>query len=314
MSLSVVELLNKPAVAVLLAILPVGFLIGLGSLRAGGAASGAIRHGIGGGAVDLSDGVRLESLARSFVAGTKYEGRLNVSKPPMAGFLNLYSVDPKRLGLPQLACNCAYVGDEIVACDRAFLDTFVSAINFGDRDAQLADTLRQVDRTFETWLGAWVVGHEIGHAVMHAGVIGLRPATASREVAARLEGEADRFFAERVPPEHAQRASFAITTFAFQMFSVSYVLGAQGDSGGSVVRGNQAQVHQPWLVRALEVARVISERQSGPGSGEDFYGGLRRKVRVDPDGVDIGTFCDRSSLRARVDAAMERRKSEQLRR
>lgn len=300
--------------AVILAILPVSLLIGLGSLRPGGAAAGAIRHGIGGGAVHLDDGVRLQSLARSFVIGTKYEARLNVSKPPMHGYLNLYSVEPKRLGLPQLACNCAYIGDEIVACDRAFLDTFASAINFGDMDERLVNTFGQVDKTFETWLGAWIVGHEIGHAVMHAKVIGLRPATANRKSAARLEREADRFFAERVPPEQLQRASFAMTTFAFQTLSATYVQRLGGNSGVSIVRGTRQEVHQPWLVRALDVAQVISERKSGAGSSEDFFGGLRQNVRVEPDGVDIGTFCDRGSLRARADAAMERRKNQSPRR
>lgn len=308
MPFSVFELLKKPSVAAVLAILPVSLLIGLGSVRPGGQALGAIRHGIGSGAVHFNDSIRLEKLARPFVAGTKYEGQINVTKPPLPGFLNLYSVDPSLLGLPQLACNCAYVGDEIVACDRAFLDTFSSAINFGVRDEQLSDTFSQLDHTFESWLGAWIVGHEIGHAVLHAGIIGARPAMASRELAARLENEADRFFAERVPSEHSQRASFAITTFAFQMFSATYVPG-EGSDSGSVVRGTAHQVHQPWLIRALDVARVISEISSGAGSGEDFFGRLRSKVRLEVDGIDVGTFCDRSSLRSRVDAAMERRKN-----
>jgi hypothetical protein len=301
---------SRPVVAVALAAVPVLLMLGVAAMRPGGAATGAVRHGIGGGSVYLNEGGQLKVLATPFVIGTAYAGKLNVSEPPKPGYLNLYSVDPHRIGLPQLACNCAYVGDEIVACDRAFLGTFRSAINFQSQDPGLAKTLKQVDETFETWLGMWIVGHEVGHAVLHAKQIGIRPATASRGEAARLEREADRFFAERVPREQARRATFALNNFVFQIVSATYVTGPAGNDGRAVVRGDERQVHQPWVVRALDVARVVSETSAPVGSSNDFYDTLRQRIKVDAQGTDIGTFCDRGSLRARADAAMERRKAE----
>jgi hypothetical protein len=55
--------------------------------------------------------------------------------------------------------------------------------------------------------------------------------------------------------------------------------------GGRIVRviaefmkSDLSTNHQPWPVRAMAVARTLSEVKAGPGTGKDFYEGLLANV------------------------------------
>lgn len=245
---------------------------------------------------------RLMDLATPFVKETRYEGKLNTTAAPKAGNLNLYVVDAKAAALPALMCNCGYVGDAIILCDKAFLDSFSTSIDYNVKDEGVADLLRKVDTIHNRWLASWLVGHEIGHAVLHdkQGEFSSQLA-AGRRVTAQQEDEADAFFAGHVPPDERKRATFVLTNFAFQAFSLTYV-SAPPDTGMAVIKPSADSIHAPWLLRALMVARTVAELDQGPGSGEQFYGTLAHKIRIDRTGRDVGTFCSAESLREQAAA------------
>jgi hypothetical protein len=124
---------------------------------------------------------------------------------------------------------------------------------------------------------------------------------AGRHVTSQQEDEADAFFASHVPVSERKRATFVLTDFAFQAISLTYVP-APSDAGRAVIKPSVDSIHAPWLLRALKVARTVSELDQGSGSGEDFYGMLAQKVRVDKAGRDVGSFCSAENLRTQAAA------------
>ena len=231
------------------------------------------------------------------VKGTRFEGRENTSAPLQSDALNILALPAASAGLAELACNCAYLGAQVIVCDSRFMNSFSNAVNYNVEDPALKGNFAKLEQVNRRWLLSWLIGHEIGHAVLHdgKGQFGRR-LWSHRGVTASLEEQADSFFAQHVPPDERKRAAFVLTDFAFQALSFTYKVDASGH-GQAVIAPSRDGIHPPWLLRALSVARTVSELNSGRGTGEDFYGGVLTNVRVDAKGVDIGTLCSAENLR-----------------
>ncbi len=274
-----------------------------GQLRA--RAEAAARAGL----VNAAYGPLLLDLASPMVKGTRFEGRVNTGLPIQSDALNIVALPVQRAGLSELACNCAYLGSQLIVCDDQFIDSFSNAIKYNAIDPTLDATLKKVEQVQRKWLLSWLVGHEIGHAVLHdsAGRFSTQ-LWRHRTVTIALEQEADNFFAEQVPVAERDRANFVLTDFAFQAISFTYTTAASAP-GQAVIAPSRDGIHPPWLLRAISIARTVSELQRGAGSSDDFYGGILANIRVAENGADIGTLCSAENLRAQAAERTRQRSS-----
>lgn len=286
-----------------------GFLAALGGalLDHRGTVASEIARCISQDCFDHDGAARLKDSIVPFTRGTRFDGKLNTDGPPREGYLNLYVTRSAPVGrLAPVKCNCAFVGESSIVCDRAFLETFAGAVSFTregvygrDADAIWTDNkavFEQVNRRIAEVLKAWILGHEIGHAVLHAESNFGRRRPFSRE----QEAEADRFFIERAVAGAGERQIqdlyFGLTQIVFAVMGIAMNLPAEDQNGPrqAVIAPSMDGIHEPWLVRALKLGGEIGEIQ---GKSDDFYSGLASKVVERKGGLDVGTFCAFQNLR-----------------
>jgi hypothetical protein len=256
---------------------------------------------------DRESASRLKEPIAPFVRGSRFEGKVNTETVPRDGFLNLYvTKSPPEGRLASIKCNCAYVGLSTVICDKAFLDTFSKVVNFTrqgmygkDVDAIWAQNqamFDQVNKRISDVLMAWILGHEIGHAILHgeSNFGRRRPFTRDQEL------EADRFFIERylvgADGQRIQNLSFGLSQIIFTVVGIAMnVPGARQETPRkAAIAPSPDGIHPPWLVRALLLGQEISELQH---KSDGFYSGLSSNVVERKGGIDVGTFCASENLR-----------------
>lgn len=300
-------MLHSRAVAAL-PIAAVLLILALGTLRRGSLVE-EIRDCHRSGCFDAEAAGPFEPVIAPLLRGTPYEGRLNLREPPSVDHLNVYFANADLPGrLRTIACNCAFVGAATIICDQRFLRSFSRAVDytpdsFYGRGADEAwhengRIFRQANAQVSGVLLSWILAHEIGHAVLHAGLnLGRR-----RAVTEEHELQADTFFAEQVFRDADQRTRqqvyAAVSNFVFALIGVAFRPAAEaGGRGTAVIAPSADQVHQPWLVRALRLGQELTERERGPERDNDFYKSLAGHVVVAPGGLEIGSFCDYENLR-----------------
>lgn len=239
----------------------------------------------------------IELAAQPFTHGSRYQGRLVTSSVAPTGSLGIYAVDTTSSELSTLTCNCAFVGSGTIVCDANFVRNFINSTKLGLADPAGTGMSKRIDAVYQKWLLSWLVGHEIGHAILHDEAYNWTLLLHDLPTPEAKELQADRYFAEHVPGMQRQQASFVLTDFAFQAFSLTYQPIAKTDGYASIAPSLDG-IHPPWLIRALSVARTISEQQSGNAAKDDFYGSLLSKVHVEAGGKDIGNLCTALNLRA----------------
>ena len=258
---------------------------------------------------DTNVAVQYLPIITPFLAGTPFAGKLNTSGPPQEGFLNVYFAKAKLPGrLSSIKCNCAYIGFSTVICDDQFIASFRSAVNFSrasfyGKDAstifeQERAVIEQVNQRTSQTLTSWILGHEIGHAVLHGSMSYER----RQRVTEKQELEADNFFIERASREAdrqgRQNLSWGITQFIFGIFGVASSPAA-GRAGGRVViiAPSTDGIHPPWLIRALKLGERMTQMDPDRPQQNNFYESLLSNVEVRSDGKDIGSFCRFENLR-----------------
>ena len=209
---------------------------------------------------DLESATELQPTLARFVAGTRFQEKINITVAPRAGHLNFYVAKGILPGkLAGLKCNCAYVGFDIVICDQAFLETFASSVNFtrdsiyGESASEIWDEegnlFAKINQTTSATLLSWIIGHEIGHAVLH------EPATAGRRIIMTREKEnaADSFFLEKAEissnANASQNISWALNQVIFQTISITY------RDGKARIAPSSDGIHDPWIVRAIALGQ-----------------------------------------------------------
>jgi hypothetical protein len=260
---------------------------------------------------DTDLAVQYRPTIAPFLAGTPFAGKLNTSGPPKEGFLNVYFAKGKLPGrLSSIKCNCAYVGSSTVICDDQFIASFRSAVNFSrdsfyGKDASAIfehekAVIEQVNQRISQTLTSWIIGHEIGHAVLHGSMSYER----RQGVTEKQELEADNFFIERAS-QHAdsqarQNLSWGITQFIFGIYVVAsreLFLAARRAGRSVVIAPSSDNIHPPWLIRALKLGERMTKIDPDPRQQNDFYESLLSNVEVEPHGKDIGSLCKFENLR-----------------
>jgi len=266
------------------------------------------------GCFDLQVGEKFQPVIQTFVDATRFEGKINTQSKPQLGYLNFYVASSKLPGrLSGIKCNCAYIGSDTIICDEAFLRSFSSSVNFTrdsiygkDADKIWEDvrrTLSKVNDDTSTNLAAWIIGHEIGHAVLHETSSSLRRIAMTRE----MENAADSYYLDRAlaakDPKAADKVSWALNQFIFQAVSLTYA------NGKARIAASVDDVHDPWLLRAMALGQRIVDKSRNPA--DDFYKSLGQSISVEPTGSGVGSFCEFQNIREKAAKKQEQRLKEQ---
>ena len=124
-------------------------------------------------------GAYLKLLIKQLTDGTQYEGKWQVNALPKDGWLNVYflSKDPHQIS-EHFTNNCAYVGyQNAIICDARFIkdllrqisepqEYYVLRLNGHRPSAEEAEKYN-LGRLMRANFLYWLLGHEIGHAVLH---------------------------------------------------------------------------------------------------------------------------------------------------
>jgi hypothetical protein len=246
------------------------------------------------------------STVTPFLMGTKFEGKLNTSGPPRDGYLNVYFATKQLPGrLSVIKCNCAYVGFSTIICDHRFLSSFEQSVNFTPGSFYGTDVdkiwqeekavLAQASERIEKILVLWLLGHEIGHAVLHDSINFER----RRAMTEAQELQADSFFIDKAfahaDKRQRQDIYWGVNQFIFSIFSATFR--AKIGGGSAVITPSVDDVHPPWLIRALKLGERMTSLDPEAAKGNDFYEGLGSHVEIEPGGTDIGSFCAAVNLR-----------------
>lgn len=255
-----------------------------------------------------------------FLAGTKYEGKINTSERPKEGYLNIYLAKSQLPGrLSTIKCNCAFIGNSTIICDQRFLSSFTDSVKmtrdsfYGPDSGKIFEeqklVIDQVNERVAKVLALWLIGHEIGHAVLHY-YISFERRTAMTE---KQELEADKFFIDKMlasaTKDERQNVSFAITQFIFSIITATFRTSPNG--GAAVIAPSVDGIHPPWLIRALKLGEHMNRVISTDATGNDFYEKLAHDVTVARDGTDIGTFCSALNLRE-VGAKLQKKRQDNM--
>jgi hypothetical protein len=253
---------------------------------------------------------RFTSTISPFLQGTKFEGKLNSAQPPKDGYMNIYFATLSLPGrLSSIACNCAYIGSSIIICDNRFLASFTSAVNFtrdsfyGENAGEIWDQetriFSQVNERLARVLLSWLIGHEIGHAVLHDTVNFQR----RHVITEPKELEADAFFIEKAfanaDKQQRQELYSGITQFIFTIIGTAFRAGEGGTTtvGAAVVAPSIDDIHPPWVIRALKLGQRMADLDPDTPSHDDFYVSLLSHVRIEAGGTEIGSLCAFENLR-----------------
>jgi hypothetical protein len=274
--------------------------------------------------IDLSYAEEIERESAPFVRGTPYEGHINARQVPIPNNLNIYvlKADPLRR-FQVVRCNCAYVGHRIIVCDKRFLDTFAASLRYSQAQADSIPVLTRVNETFARVLFSWILGHEIGHAVLHDadGQFIISARQGSTSLWQRREREADEFAAAKMTPTEIHQSTFTLINMVFQVYHRAYVkqhptegqvkrdwskpleriyllFAASSSSPPNLVRIQPVDgIHDPWVFRALRMASVLENRDVARTGNSSFLPQLASNFVVARDGFDVGDFCNGLPLR-----------------
>jgi hypothetical protein len=270
------------------------------------------------GCFDTEAASGLREIIAPFILGTRVEGKLNTTAEPLEEFLNVYVAKSKPPGrLESLSCNCGYIGDSTIICDQKFLSTFESTVNFTmnsfyGKDAkqiwdQQKNVMAQVNKRIAHVMESWLLGHEVGHAILHSATSLDRP----RAYTEKQELEADSYFLDRAlegaDKQRRQDLSFALSQFIFAVLGIAFNSTNKGvDHGTSeaVIAPSADGIHPPWLIRALNLGERMDEKDH---TQNGIFKSLADHVSVKAGGIDIGSLCAFESLRELEAHLQERR-------
>ena len=299
---------SKSLAILLIAVVPAALFVYLGyvsSSRQGGGANSTttlIRRG----GVSLAHASDVRILAETLAKGTRFQGKINTEGYPVESDLNIYMLNPQGVAMaPLIRCNCAYIGHRVILCDEKFIESFAGVVRF----SQDLSVLKKVNDSFRLTLMSWLLGHEIGHAVLHdrdgryaydvLSEVGKLPSERTADWK-RREDEADQFAISHLPQADLQHTSFALMNLIFQIYSRAYqTQHPPGTLAGKFVyiRSVSDGIHDPWVLRALHLAHAVEMRSDPDNSKTDMANDLLSMLIVTKDGYDVGSLCDGVSIR-----------------
>lgn len=150
----------------------------------------------------------------AFTQGTAFENKISFNTPPSPDHINIFflKADPKGL-THNFSGNCEYIGMEnVIICDMQFIENQFRNIDAIKKTYDLSiidpqtrksvllseDQLKDIHLTMQATFLMWVLGHEIGHAVLHKDLLLSGRALHFDLSYSPAEQAADTFVAERI--------------------------------------------------------------------------------------------------------------------
>lgn len=223
---------------------------------------------------------KVKDIATTYTKGTDYEGRLNINRPPLRDYLNLYVFYYSRALPSYLKYNCTTSWKEqIILCDEALLDSILETMPV---------VYDQGDGVQYPFLMNWVIGHEIGHAVLKHDPsqylnFSLAVANESHEQAQetsvekwtkdfyagnRTEQEADQFAIDGLNIGPSARS----TWLQYGNNLADTIFWEAGDSeGGPIIVNFDPKQHPPMFLRTLHLFYKLREEYIDFQDYPDFF-------------------------------------------
>jgi len=235
-------------------------------------------------------------IVSRFTSNTRFDNHLVVNSPVMPGMLGVFfcRFDPSGI-LRQLRGNCLYtrgVDDRhFILCDIDFLinpenalrdardptgipslPAIPSTSELNPRMRDYEEQFRQVFRTnLVHFFPRWVIGHEVGHAVLGHGEERLRLGNLgelqNRRESREREISADRFVIERMAGDELSRWHFfnalthSLNNWIKAETGMSSVdIGDRSYSGAIIEIKDDSPTHPPMIIRLLNLMETFLQR------------------------------------------------------
>lgn len=251
----------------------------------------------------------LQDVAALFARETRFEGKVVVNNPVMPGMLGIFFARFNSYGQQRkLRNNCVYVAGaddrHFVLCDVDYLTNCKNVL------ADAVDPLGICKATFESdafskaqsqsdleiaclalfrvhleyLFPRWVIGHEVGHAVLGHG--GLQTLNQRQRRSKERELAADRFVIDHMVGDEKSRMHFhmGITALLYDWIRTEtgkdpVKLGATHYIGPSVCIRDESDTHPPMILRLLNLIDAFLERFPDTDT-TGYYSRLRKQIRV----------------------------------
>lgn len=244
---------------------------------------------------------RFEPLIQQFIQGTRFEGRYMLNSPLRASILNIYFLKNDFEGVfAEVRNNCAYLKHDeynVILCDINFLsdwrNTFPRGYFKGESDWHIIDkekgkkkekwkkhisedvfeeVLERAEESqhfmLDNFFIQWLLGHEIGHAVLNhsPGHLLYMPdeSLKGNRLSKAREIEADLFALNHIFDDDLTRTIFWMS---ISRLVAAWVYAETGKSGSEIANSDTvikiidiSHTHPPLLLRVLNMVEVLLEK------------------------------------------------------
>ena len=261
----------------------------------------------------------VEYIINHIVSGTEFEGKVNVNDVPMKGHINIYflSQDEEHLSR-NFDKNCTFIRIyRTVLCDAMLIESIFEQIDsieelydiaiitldkatrkaIGNERPDISKDPEMREQLLSLMKGSvltWILGHEIGHAILHYDLVGGKDRELHFDFAYdKVEEAADAFVAEQAARIDGRGAEIAtlLGEFIEQEFRRHYLMEmttVSGDVRKKLSDNNFSLLNKitvkrergrvPLLLRALYVKKALLKKALLANSPE--HGSMERYDRI----------------------------------
>lgn len=263
----------------------------------------------------------VESVSQRYLTNTPYAGKLQINLPPKPQTLTFLMVKRDALGRfnNNLKCTCSVAPtQEAIICDAEFFNDFLNVVNTQDNQINISDrtlipALLELDRYYRTFLGNWLIGHEIAHLLFRhhttststtsssADEIQLQNSNLYQQWGREEELEADTYVLSRISRSEVQFSAFmTLSQMATSLYARLVELQKPEELRAAIEAGNSPffatmfdvdvrfsrSGHPPWFIRVLEMADVLFKHYPNMVDTSGYWERLR--ARINPVPVAVG--------------------------
>jgi hypothetical protein len=283
------------------------------------------------------------AVASRMTAPTRFHGRITINDIPRVGYLNIIflAADPDGIFKGFKGNTCAYIGTlDTILCNAVTLrkifdgfdeihENYTTSIMTMDDDGTLnfsaTDHLDTVRQSLKQNFLIWLLGHEIGHAVLHSKLVAARSQSFHVDVAYdKREQEADQFVVRAIRSDPVLQATFPIILLEFieqefhrlyrDQFGIDQRIIPAKRLPGNVIIVQTKTFSVPLLIRAIRIMDatlidnpkalyqasygILDDHLSYIGSIKfpEYYFFLRSRVVISEESTEIDSKIAMASL------------------